>query len=307
LQEFDMTIHDSSMDGALANSLDDAALVAMAMGGESAALERLLRRHQQALYNLALYMLQVRADAEDATQEILVKITTGLSNYRGAAAFRTWAWRIGVNHLLDRRRSRAEQTVHGFACFEAYLVNAADAPLSHGNNEQERALLLEEAKHTCTMGMLLCLDRGQRLAFLLGDVLELEDVVAAEVLAITKVNFRQRLSRARRDLNEFLAGRCGLVNPDNGCRCARKTQAFIRDGIVDPANLLFAGAVTERARDDARSLRRHLEVLSHQVALELHALYPTYRAPDVAASVMRLMGRPEVDALLWSDATKVQP
>ena len=53
-------------------------------------------------------------------------------------------------------------------------------------------------------------------------------------------NFRQRLSRARRQLLEFAQGHCGLVDAGNRCRCARKTRAFIRDGIVDPKHLVFA-------------------------------------------------------------------
>ena len=56
----------------------------------------------------------------------------------------------------------------------------------------------------CTCGMLLCLDREQRLAYILGAILDVSDSVAAEVLEITSESFRQRLARTRRDLRNFV-------------------------------------------------------------------------------------------------------
>jgi len=282
---------------------DDEQLVAQATAGDARALDRLLRRHQAWVFNLAMYMLQARADAEDATQEILLKVTTALSAYRGESAFRTWAYRIAVNHVLDRRRSRAEHAVHGFDCFARYLATAPDdetagAPSATGVTEpglppQERHVLTEEARRACTMGMLLCLDRDQRVTLLLGEILELGDVAAAEVLGISRANFRQRLARARGDLGRFLAGQCGLTDPRNPCRCARKTRAFIRDGIVDPARLQFVDAHVARARAAAATGAVGLQVLERQAALGLRELYPPFRAPDVAARVRALITAPE--------------
>jgi hypothetical protein len=99
-------------------------------------------------------------------------------------------------------------------------------------------LLVTEAI-ACTSGMLLCLDREQRLTFVLGAIFEVSDTVAAEVLGITPDNFPQRLARARRDLRNFMNDKYGLVNQANRCRCAKKTRGFIQAGYVDPENLLF--------------------------------------------------------------------
>jgi hypothetical protein len=49
--------------------------------------------------------------------------------------------------------------------------------------------------------MLLCLDREQRLVYVLGEIFDVTDVVGAEILEITPENFRQRLARTRRDLH----------------------------------------------------------------------------------------------------------
>ena len=86
-------------------------------------------------------------------------------------------------------------------------------------------LLVDEARVNCTAGMLLCLDREQRLACVLGEIFGVTDTVGAELLDIAPDTYRQRLARARRDLHSFMNDRCGLVNPGNPCRCARKTRA----------------------------------------------------------------------------------
>jgi RNA polymerase sigma factor (sigma-70 family) len=281
---------------AIASAAADLDLVQGAIAGDTAALEMLLRRHQPWIFNLALYMLQVRAEAEDATQEILIKVTTALSSFRGASAFRTWARRVAINHVLDRRRSLAESTVHGFDCYADYLERAADAPLGD-LPPQEHHVLVQEARYACSLGMLLCLDREQRITFVLGEVLELEDGPASELLGITRDNFRQRLARARADLGSFLAGRCGLVDAANPCRCARKTQAFIRDGIVDPTRLQFAPLHLEDARQEAGRHSRRLALLQER-SIELGTLYPRFEAPDLAARVRELLTPPQRTGVL---------
>jgi hypothetical protein len=83
-------------------------------------------------------------------------------------------------------------------------------------------LLVTEAMISCTCGMPLCLDREQRVSYILGAIFSVSDTVAAEVLEITSENFRQRLARARRDLRNFMNDKCGLVNQANPCRMLRR-------------------------------------------------------------------------------------
>src|SRR5690242_9680661 len=76
------------------NEPSDEALVSRAQGGDKDALERLIRRHQAWVFNVALRMLWHREAAQDATQEILIKAVTKLSTYRGQSRFRTWLYRV---------------------------------------------------------------------------------------------------------------------------------------------------------------------------------------------------------------------
>lgn len=277
----------------------DEVLVARTRLGCADTLQLLLRRHEPWIYNLVFYMLHHRQDAEDATQEILIKAATGLASFKEASSFRTWVRRIAVNHVLDFRRSRPEQTVTGFGCYAEYLdrVVESDRP-NQPHTTPEVAVLVEEARMSCTMGMLLCLDREQRITFLIGEILETDDATGAELLGISRDNFRQRLSRARQQLGSFMQGRCGLVNRDNPCRCARKTAAFIKDGIVDPSRLQFANnhlAQLGRVVDDRQ---RALGTWLNRTRAELRQLYPLFEPPELAQALTRLLSSSDLRSAL---------
>lgn len=273
----------------------------MARSGDTSALETLIARHQGWLFNLALRMLQVREDAEDAAQEILVKIATHLSGFRGDSAFRTWAYRIAVNHLLERRRSRAEAVVHGFVCYSDYLARASSTPLDpEWAVSPEQAAILLEAKRACLMGMLLCLDRSQRLVFIVGAMFGIKDKPGAEIMGISRANFRQKLSRARHQLGEFIAGNCGLIDPQNACRCAHKTQAFIRDGIVDPAHLVFVEPEREWARQTSSAgLTQFEDAIAAGIA-ELYRDIPLRASPDLIGRLRDILAGDGLNALVGS-------
>src|SRR3989449_3223997 len=224
--------------------MDDAdrGLVERAAAGERQALEDLVRRHQAWIYNIAIRMLAHPQDAEDATQEVLIKALTRLSSFEGRSSFRTWLYRIVVNHVLNMKRGQVEvrHASVDFASYGAALDATPDLELADLKvTSAEADLLVTEAMISCTSGMLLCLDREQRLTFILGAIFDISDTVAAEVLEITPDNFRQRLARARRDLRNFMNDKCGLVNQANPCRCAKKTRGFIQAGYADPEDLLF--------------------------------------------------------------------
>jgi RNA polymerase sigma factor (sigma-70 family) len=241
-------------------SLADGELVERAKNGERAALESLVRRHQAWIYNIAIRMVFRPQDAEDVTQEVLVKVVTKLSTFKGDSAFRTWLYRIAANHILNMRRRWAETEASTFSAYGAAINATPDLDLPDPKTVPvEVPLLVEETKNSCTMGMLLCLDRKQRLIFTLGAILGAGDTVAAEVLEMTDDNFRQCLARARRDLHNFMNNQCGLVNRSNPCRCAKKTRALIERGHVDPGNLVFAPQHVERVRDVVPETIREIE------------------------------------------------
>ncbi|MCI0549996.1 MAG: RNA polymerase sigma factor, partial [Anaerolineae bacterium] len=181
--------------------------------GEREKLDELVTRIQTRLYNLAVRMLWHPADAEDATQEILIKIVTHLSDFRGNSRFSTWVWRIAVNHLLSTRKRRAEQEVFSFEEMADDLDRGvSDEALMLPDNIDER-LVIEEAKIGCMQAMLLCLKREERAIYVLGEIISITDQEGAAIFDITAQAYRKRLSRARTAIREFMQRKCGLFNP----------------------------------------------------------------------------------------------
>jgi len=256
-------------------------LVRRAADGDRDALEAVVRAVQDDVYRLARRMLWHPADAEDATQEILVRLVTRLDAFRGEAAFATWAYRVAVNHVLTTRRRRAERAALSFEAFGEDLATGLDRSYTAPNVDD--ALLEEEVKVGCTQAMLLCLDRGHRAAYIVGEVFDLPSDEAAWILDLSPAAYRKRLSRARDRVRAFMEGHCGLVRAENPCRCRRRVGTAIATGRVDPANLLFART---------GALRRGIEEMEglHASATVLRS-HPETRAPDVLAQrVLDIVG-----------------
>ena len=277
---------------------NDNELVAQIRGGSRDALETLIRRHQSWIYNIVQRMVYVHEDAEDITQEILIKIITKLATFEGRSSFRTWLYRIVVNHVLNMNRARAERREWTFELYEASLDAFPDAELPDPRSvPADVELLVDEARISCTSGMLLCLTREQRLTYILGEIFGVTDNVGAEILEISRENFRQKLARARRDLHHFMQNKCGLINKANPCRCARKTRAFMTAGYVNPDNLLFARGHISRVREVARKTCDNIDSLDAAYA-EIHRDHPFLESPDFAASLRNLMDLPDFKSIL---------
>jgi RNA polymerase sigma factor (sigma-70 family) len=267
----------------------DRALVEHAAAGEGVAVEELVRRHQPWIYNIAIRMLAHPHDAEDATQEILIKAITRLSSFEGRSSVRTWLYRIVVNHVLNMKRGRLEPETLTFSCYAHGLDNTPDLDLpDEVSAAVDVRLIVDEARLSCTSGMLLCLDRAQRLVYILGEIFDVSDVVGAELLEISRENFRQRLARARRDLHNFMNDKCGLVDPANPCRCEKKTRGFIQAGYIDSANLLFARARVRQVRDVVPETYEALAALDAQCA-RIFREHPFHEAPDIVPALRRLI------------------
>ena len=277
---------------------DDLALVRRIQEGDGEALETLVMRHQDWIYNIVLRMVCHPQDAEDATQELLIKLLTKLSTFEGRSQFRTWLYRIVVNHVLNMKRARGEAAEWTFSIYGAGLNRAEDLELPDPRSVPvDVQLLVDEARIGCTSGMLLCLDREQRLVYILGDIFCVSDRVGAELLETSRANFRQKLSRARRDLHNFMHEQCGLVNQANPCRCAKKTQAFMKAGYVDPQNLLFAKAHVTRVRDVSPTVHQTIDALDTAYA-DIHRDHPFHPAPDFVAALRELIDQPRFRSIL---------
>jgi RNA polymerase sigma factor (sigma-70 family) len=263
-------------------------LVQQAVDGDKDALEALVRQIQDPTYALAIRMLWHPADAEDATQEILVKIVTHLASFRRESSFSTWCYRIATNHLLTTRKRRAERREVTFEKFEEDIQCGLAYSSSEVTSEAEHGLLVEELMIGCTQGMLLCLDRDLRVTYILGEILEVNSRNASDILDITPAAFRKRLSRARSLLRDFVRTHCGLAEPSNPCKCSQQLPYSIKTGLVNPQKLLFAG----HQRRDPRGGSVAAVLNEVNEVKRFAALFrgPDYTAPDTfVESVQRAL------------------
>ncbi len=263
-------------------------LISKAVSGDKSALEILVKKHQSWVFNTAIIFVGDRDEALDITQEVLIKMMTKMSTFDGKSQFRTWLYKIIKNHFLNMSRGKYERMTTNFEEFGNALDRMPDQDLKLSNNDIEHKLIVKEAKISCMNGMLLCLDREQRLIFLMGELFEFSDVVGAEVMEISRENFRVKLHRAKRQLYTFMDGKCGLVNKKNPCRCSRKTAGFIRAGCVDPDTLQFQSNVVSSIKEQ---LDEKMKVFGDQVQQEYKELFqdnPFLDSPETLVSVKKL-------------------
>jgi RNA polymerase sigma factor (sigma-70 family) len=242
-----------------------APLVPLALAGDRASLEQLCRKLQGPMFRLALRVLGDATEASDATQEILVKLVTRLSQFRGESRLLTWAYTVATRHLLRQRRSlarersvvRLESTIRaGLSITEAQSVPDGDA-----------RVLAAETRLGCTGAMLACLSVDERVAIVLAEVLGADDELGARLCEVAPAVYRKRLSRARQKLRPVLEDLCGLARSDAPCSCTRQARAKQIAGVTQPARVRLPVVDAERVERAAEALGQ-VRQLSAVFALE---------------------------------------
>ncbi|MCE9598928.1 MAG: RNA polymerase sigma factor [Spirochaetia bacterium] len=229
------------MDEIKSAASDESILIARALKGEASAIESLVRKCQDQVYNLALRFLWHPEDAEDATQEIMIRAITRLSTFRGESAFTTWVYRIAANHLINMKKSRMERREVSFESVGRELASVQPDFTA----EFQNAELAGQVKVACTHAMLMCLDRDARIAFTLGVVFETTSEDAATILGITREAYRKRLSRARETMQDFLGQNCGLMNTKAPCQCRFGVKPCMENKSIEPYVNLIASLKLE--------------------------------------------------------------
>jgi len=256
-------------------------LITQTRAGQAEALEALVLSIQPKIYNLALRMLQMPADAEDATQEILIKVITHLSEFRGESQFTSWVYRIATNHLLTTRAQQAGTYMTFEALDEQIALSLAVSAQAGADVEDiDQRELEEEVKRSCTLGMLLCLDREYRITFILAEVVQVNSIDGAYILDITPQAFRKRASRARAAIGDFVSHTCGIVNPANPCRCKKHVANKINAGLLDPRNLQYADQ-TDAASQTQTTLAQKQDLSEIERVNALFCSHPSYKPSSI--------------------------
>lgn len=273
---------------------EERALVQSAVAGSQQALETLLCSVQDMVFNLALRMLGSVPDAEDATQEILIKVMTHLSSFRQESSLKTWVFRIAVNDLRSYKKGMFAHVPFSFEMYGADIVSGKEKDVPDLTGGVDTAILEEELKYSCTNVMLQCLDAQSRCIYILGTMFRLHSGVAAEILGITPEAYRQKLSRSRKKMADFLEEYCGLSGTGR-CSCRRRVNYAIATQRIAPQAMQYRmahGAYAEMA--DCVNAMEELDQLS-----QIFAALPAYKSPEGVTKWMRnLIGSAPFEKLM---------
>lgn len=214
-------------------------LVKKAIEGDEQAFEKLLVGIKDKIYNLSLRMIWNPSDAEDVTQEILIKVITNLSRFRFESKFTTWVYRITCNHLININKRGLEKQELSFEIFEKGMEIDFDVKELTSVSQLDRNLLTEELKISCTHAMLLCLDREHRIIYILSSMFGVSSSEGAFIMNITPEAYRKRLSRTREKMRNFMINNCGLANTNSKCNCNKRIEVAVGSKRINPENLIF--------------------------------------------------------------------
>ena len=217
------------------------AFVDKAIAGDKNALESLIAGVQDIVFNLSLRMLGTFADAEDATQDILLKMITHLSSFRGDSSFTTWVFRIAVNHLKNYKKHMFAHHPLSFEFYGNDIENGKTESVPDLTQNVEKEILAEELKMSCTNVMLQCLDVESRCIFILGTMFQIDSRIAGDILEITPEAYRQRLSRIRKKMADFLGEYCGEYGSGR-CKCKERVNYAIQNHRINPLQLDYMTA-----------------------------------------------------------------
>jgi RNA polymerase sigma factor (sigma-70 family) len=277
------------------NDTQEKAVIEAAQKGSRAAIEMLIKEYQPFVYNVALKLVGNSEDAADISQEALLKVLTKLTQFNFKSSFKTWVYRIVMNHFLNtKRRKSEEERVHSFdelgdICNDLYNEEGMSPAEQLSKNEEIRFIRDKYMAST-----LLCLNRQQRIVLVLGAVFRINSTEAAQVLDITPENFRKQLQRAKEDLFQFMENKCGLMNPDNPCKCHKKTKGFIKDGLIDPESIRFHREAVQTINAVVGEKNKSLDNLMEGKYLHLFTDQPYANPLEKEALVRQILEDPEI-------------
>ncbi|MHC4641664.1 MAG: sigma-70 family RNA polymerase sigma factor [Planctomycetota bacterium] len=188
--------------------IEDSVLVERCRQGDSAAMERLILKYQNRIYNVILRMCRNTDDAAELTQETFVKIIKKIGEFEGRSNFYTWAFRIAVNLTLNFRQRSSRLNLKS--------LEIEDVDRSRQTRRQLKDLLTDDScpdpatmvqnKELCDIVMqsLMQLDEAHRAVVVLRDIEGMNYARIAEVLDIELGTVKSRLSRARSNLRKIM-------------------------------------------------------------------------------------------------------
>lgn len=175
--------------------------------------ERVFREYTPRIYNLAHRILGHDADAEDATQDVLLQVVRKLDTFRGAAQLSTWLHRVTVNAALAHRLKRANRSKHESGeTAEALLETLAPETAVKRRNEAPDEPVLAAELHELIERAAQRLAEPFRVVYLFADVRGVPNAEIGTMLGLSLAAVKSRLHRARKRMRHLLTPHHGGQN-----------------------------------------------------------------------------------------------
>lgn len=178
-------------------------LVEKSRKGDVDAFEELIRDYKKSAYNIALKVLQNVEDAEDASQEALIKVFKSIKNFNMQSTFRVWLYRIVVNTCIDFKRKKK---VNAFSIDEDIDLGG-DSSLHReiaDDSGNPDVLLEKNFNNKLVIEAVNKLDDIYKTIIILRDIQGFSYGEIAEILSCNLGTVKSRLNRARKNLKEIL-------------------------------------------------------------------------------------------------------
>ena len=180
-------------------ALLSASAVERAKTGDAAAFEVLIDCHQRKVLSTAFRLLGNREDAQDAAQEVFLRVHKYLSGFRSDQDFAAWLYRIVVNVCRDHIRKRGGG--HQFASFESERETGALEALASGEDVEANAI--KSQQRAMIAEALATLSTKERSALVLRDFEGLSTEEVARVLGSSQTTVRTQISSARAKIKQY--------------------------------------------------------------------------------------------------------
>ncbi len=177
-------------------------LVKKSISGDVDAFEELIKGYKKMAYNIALRVLRNKEDAEDISQEALIKVFKNIGSFNMKSSFKVWLYRIVMNTCLDFKRKKN------------IVTYSIDKPLENDENEimqdipdntyNPDIVIQNELESQMLYDSIDSLDDDFRTVIVLRDMQGLSYKDIASVLSCNEGTVKSRLNRARNKLKEII-------------------------------------------------------------------------------------------------------
>ncbi len=199
------------------------------MNSDELEFNRIFKEYQPKILRY-LTRLTGRYEAEDLSQEVFIKVESGLKNFRGESKLSTWIYRIATNTAVDRMRSPSfkYKVNEGFPAEPAQkddLDTEDKDPFTGESAESTDQQYVRKEMNSCIRNFIENLPEDYKAVVILSELEELKNKEIAEILRLTLDTVKIRLHRARAQLRKKLQSDCSFYrNEQNELSCDLKNE-----------------------------------------------------------------------------------